>query len=184
MDQPGKVANPARGQLNKEYFFPRPYSRLRIWSRETGSAVPSRASLIIFHTQAESGAYSRDSSRFPRRRPFIMYLNRNNTPSGQSRVYRQLMASTSRARSLRNLLVSGNECGRVFPAGVGPGSPSRDAANWLPSRFSLSVETRRRYGWLRMMVFPGAHLFPSPNLVPFGRVAARERQGALSRRAW
>ena len=90
----------------------------------------------------------------------------------------------SRARSLRNLLVSGNECGRVFPAGVGPGSPSRDAANWLPSRFSLSVETRRRYGWLRMMVFPGARLFPSPNLVPFGRVAARERQGALSRRAW
>ena len=86
--------------------------------------------------------------------------------------------------SLRNLLVSGNECGRVFPAGVGPGSPSRDAANWLPSRFSLSVETRRRYGWLRMMVFPGARLFPSPNLVPFGRVAARERQGALSRRAW
>ena len=90
----------------------------------------------------------------------------------------------SRARSLRNLLVSGNECGRVFPAGVGPGSPSRDAANWLPSRFSLSVETRRRYGWLRMMVFPGARLFPSPNLGPFGRVAARERQGALSRRAW
>ena len=85
---------------------------------------------------------------------------------------------------LQNLLVSGNECGRVFPAGVGPGSPSRDAANWLPSRFSLSVETRRRYGWLRMMVFPGARLFPSPNLVPFGRVAARERQGALSRRAW
>ena len=93
-------------------------------------------------------------------------------------------ASSARARSLRNLLVSGNECGRVFPAGVGPGSPSRDAANWLPSRFSLLVETRRRYGWLRMVVFPGARLSPSPNLVPFGRVAARERQGALSRRAW
>ena len=30
-------------------------------------------------------------------------------------------------------LVSGYECDRVFPAGVGPGSPSRDAANWLPS---------------------------------------------------
>ena len=94
------------------------------------------------------------------------------------------VCTTHRAHSLRNLLVSGNECGRVFPAGVGPGSPSRDAANWLPSRFSLSVETRRRYGWLRMMVFPGARLFPSPNLVPFGRVAARERQGALSRRVW
>ena len=26
--------------------------------------------------------------------------------------------------------------------------------------------------------------FPSSNLVAFGRVAARERQGALSRRAW
>ena len=49
-----------------------------------------------------------------------------------------------RALSLRNL-VSGYECGRVFPAGVGPGSLSRDAANWLPSRFGLSVETRRRY---------------------------------------
>ena len=68
---------------------------------------------------------------------------------------------TSRALSLRNL-VSGYECGRVFPAGVGPGSPSRDAVNWLPSRFSLSVETRRRFGWLRMMVFPGAHLFRAP----------------------
>ena len=32
--------------------------------------------------------------------------------------------------SLRNL-ISAFECGRVFPAGVGPGSPSRDAANWL-----------------------------------------------------
>ena len=63
---------------------------------------------------------------------------------------------SSRALSLRNL-VSGYECGRVFPAGVGPGSPSRDAANWLPSRFSLSVETRRRYVWLRM-VFPRARL--------------------------
>ena len=37
------------------------------------------------HTQAESGAYLRDSSRVPRR-PFI-YLNRH-TPSGQSQVYR------------------------------------------------------------------------------------------------
>ena len=59
------------------------------------------------------------------------------------------------ALSPRNLLVSGYECGRVFPAGVRPASPSRDAANWLPSRFSLSVETRRRYGWLRMVVTSG-----------------------------
>ena len=38
------------------------------------------------HTQAESGAYSRDFSRFPWRRPFI-YLIRH-TPSGQCRIYR------------------------------------------------------------------------------------------------
>ena len=48
MDQPGKVANPARGQLNRENdLFPCPRSRLRIWSRETGSAVPSRIGLLI-----------------------------------------------------------------------------------------------------------------------------------------
>ena len=47
-DQPGKVANPARGQLNRENdFFFRPRLRLRIFSRETGSAISSRASLPI-----------------------------------------------------------------------------------------------------------------------------------------
>ena len=47
-DQPGKVANPARGQLNREkYYFPVPRSRLRVWSRGTGSAVPPRVSLLI-----------------------------------------------------------------------------------------------------------------------------------------
>ena len=47
-DQPGKVANPARGQLNREneYLFV-PVARLSIWSRETGSAVSSRVSLLI-----------------------------------------------------------------------------------------------------------------------------------------
>ena len=48
MDQPGKVANPARGQLNREEKE-NPCSRscLGIWSRETSSAVPSRISLLI-----------------------------------------------------------------------------------------------------------------------------------------
>ena len=80
---------------------------------------------------------------------------------------------SSRALSLRNP-VSGYECGRVFPSGVGPGSPSRDAANWLPSRSSLSVETRRRYGWLRMMVFPGVRLFRAPIWCPSGGWRTRE----------
>ena len=40
-DQSGKVINPARGQLNnRENDFPCPPSRLRIWSRETGSGSP------------------------------------------------------------------------------------------------------------------------------------------------
>ena len=48
-DQPGKVANPPRGQLigENEYFPLSPCSRLKIWSREMGSAVPSRVSLLI-----------------------------------------------------------------------------------------------------------------------------------------
>ena len=72
----------------------------------------------------------------------------------------------SRALSLRNL-VSGYECGRVFPAGVGPGSPSRDAAKWLPLRSDLSVETRQQYSWLRM-VFSGVRLFRAPIWWPSG----------------
>ena len=64
--------NTARRQLNREkYTLPFPRSRLRIWFRETGSTVPSCASLLILHAQAKSGSYSRDSSRFPRRRPHI-----------------------------------------------------------------------------------------------------------------
>ena len=74
-------------------IFPCPRTCLRIWSRATGSAVPSRASLLILHTQAESGAYPRDSSLFPRRRPFI-YLNRH-TSSGQCRLYRVTQLRTN-----------------------------------------------------------------------------------------
>ena len=51
--------------------------------------------------------------------------------------------------------------------GVGPDSPSRDAANWLPWRFGLPVETQRRYGWLRM-VFPGVRPFRAPIWCPSG----------------
>ena len=53
-------------------IFPCPRSRLRIWSRETGSAVSSvQRQPAHLHTQAESGAYLPDSSRVPRRRSFI-----------------------------------------------------------------------------------------------------------------
>ena len=56
------VANPAYGQLKRGGVNPCPHSRLRVWSRELGSSVPSRVSLLILHTQAESGAYIRDST--------------------------------------------------------------------------------------------------------------------------
>ena len=81
MDQPGKViANPARGQLNRENNFPlSPCVPKNLVSRD-GFSRPVPRQPAHLHTQAESGAYLRDSSRVPRRLPYI-YLNRH-TPSG------------------------------------------------------------------------------------------------------
>ena len=62
---------------------------------------------------------------------------------------------------------------RFFPAGVRPGWPSRDAANWRSSRFSRSIETRRRSGWLTI-VLPGARLFRAPIWCPSGSGGTRE----------
>ena len=39
-------------------FSPCGRSRLRIWSRVTGSAIPLRVSLLILQTQGEPDAYS------------------------------------------------------------------------------------------------------------------------------
>ena len=72
MDQSGKVASPARGQLNRKkmnislsaFFVPE-----NLVSRDDfSSPVPRQPAHL--HTQAESGAYLRDSSRVPRRCPF------------------------------------------------------------------------------------------------------------------
>ena len=52
----GCCRDPVLGQLNKVFFCFLPRLRLRIWSRETGSTVPSLVSPLILHTQAESGA--------------------------------------------------------------------------------------------------------------------------------
>ena len=71
MDQPGKVANPARGQLNRENNIPlSPCVPENLVSRD-GFSRPVPRQPAHLHTQAESGAYLRDSSRVPRRRPFI-----------------------------------------------------------------------------------------------------------------
>ena len=71
MDQPDKVANPARGQLNREIFLS-PFAPEKFVPRdEFGSSVPRQPSHL--HNQAESGAYLWDSYRFSRRRPFIYF---------------------------------------------------------------------------------------------------------------
>ena len=71
MDQPGKVANPARGQLNRENNIPlSPCVPENSVSRD-GFSRPVPRQPAHLHTQAESGAYLRDSSRVPRRRPFM-----------------------------------------------------------------------------------------------------------------
>ena len=71
MDQPGKAANPARGQLNRENNIPlSPCVPENLVSRN-GFSRPVPRQPAHPHTQAESGAYLRDSSRVPRRRPFM-----------------------------------------------------------------------------------------------------------------
>ena len=55
MDQPGKVAYPARGQLNKENNFPlSPYAPEDLVSRD-GFSRPVRRQPAHVHTQAGSG---------------------------------------------------------------------------------------------------------------------------------
>ena len=87
MDQPGKVANPVRGQLNREneyFIFSCPRSPLRSWSRETGSAVPSRVSLLIFILRLNLVL----TYGIPPEFRGGVHLRNRHTPSGQSRVYR------------------------------------------------------------------------------------------------
>ena len=47
MDHPGKVANPARVKLDKKNDTSLCAFAPKSWSRETGSALPSRVSLLI-----------------------------------------------------------------------------------------------------------------------------------------
>ena len=126
------IANHARGELNrKNKYFPGPRARLRIWSYETGSAVPSRVSLLILHTQAEPGDDSRDSSRFPKWRPFIFTANRHRVTvpilSGHTIAYRwrslprvcRFMASSPRGSpgtgaAFSGIIMDQSVCASIF----------------------------------------------------------------------
>ena len=70
MDQAGKVANPARGHLRKIYIPLSPCVLESLVSRD-GFNRPVPRQPAHLHTQAESGAYLRDSPRVPRRHPFM-----------------------------------------------------------------------------------------------------------------
>ena len=71
MNQPGKVANPSRGQLNRENNIPlSPCVPENLVSRD-GFSRPVPCQPAHLHTQAEFGAYLQDFSRVPRRRPFM-----------------------------------------------------------------------------------------------------------------
>ena len=76
MDQPGKVANPARGQLNRENNIPLPENLV---SRD-GFSRPVPRQPAHLDTQVESGAYLRDSSRVPRRRPYETAIRHRVSP--------------------------------------------------------------------------------------------------------
>ena len=73
MDQPGKVANPARDQLNRKMNVPlSPYVPEILVSRDAFSRPVPRQPAHL-HTQAGSGAYLRDSSPVPGRRPIYLF---------------------------------------------------------------------------------------------------------------
>ena len=104
------------------YFSLFPFAPENLVSRD-GFGRPVLRQSTHLHTQAESGAYLRDFSRLPRRRPLI-YLNRH-TPSGQSRVYwvTQLHTDSVHCRKLAGtgpVAVkegSGNGCCLLYPYG-------------------------------------------------------------------
>ena len=71
----GKVTNPARGQLKrkKTNISLSPFAPENLVPRDGFDSPVPRQPAHLHTTQAESGAYLRDSSRVPRRRPFIYF---------------------------------------------------------------------------------------------------------------
>ena len=117
-------------------------------ARDLTHYVPSRVSLLILHTQAESGAFSRDSSRFRWRRPSI-YLN-GHAALGQSRVYR--------VTQLRTGGVHCRESAGTGPVVLKAVPVTSGAATFL----QVTMDRLMR-----------AYLFPHPHLVQSGHVNRR-----------
>ena len=80
MDQLGKVAGPACGQLNRENDIPlSPCVPENLVSRD-GFSRPVPRQPAHLHTQGESGAYLRNSSRVPRRRSYETAIRHRVSP--------------------------------------------------------------------------------------------------------
>ena len=86
MDQPGMVANPARGQLNSENDFSlSPFATDILVSRDgSGHPAPSPVSPLILQTRARYFLLSATASKYCTQYSTV-YCQ---PPSGQSRVYR------------------------------------------------------------------------------------------------
>ena len=89
MDQPGKVTNPARGQLKKENNISlSPCVPENLVSRG-GFSRPVPRQPAHLHTQAESDAYLRDSSRVERKiRPNLDLLSIPQSGGGKVKTFR------------------------------------------------------------------------------------------------
>ena len=88
------------GQLNREnVYFHVPVRALRIWSRETGSAVLSRVSLLILHTtQAEKEIGAHDTMR-----------DRLNEPQAEKRTPREQSLKMKRIPPFTTAIETDNE---------------------------------------------------------------------------
>ena len=60
-----------RSAKQETCFLPSPSLRLKVWHCETDSTISSRVSLLIIHSQAVYGTFSRDFSRSLQRHPQI-----------------------------------------------------------------------------------------------------------------
>ena len=117
MDQSGMVDNPCSWSAEQgKLIFPCTRSHLRIWFRETGSAVPSRVSLLISILRLNL-VLTHGILLISAAPSIYLFKTAIRTPSGQSRVYRvtQLRADGIHCRESAstgpvNLKVVPNEC--------------------------------------------------------------------------
>ena len=97
-------------------MIPCPRSRLRVWPRKTGSAVPSHVSLLFSILRLDLVLMYGIPSDFRGDVGLLIEINLN-TPSGQSRYYRVTQLRTdgvhcqeSAGTGLVNLKVVPNDC--------------------------------------------------------------------------